>query len=278
VTLRLKDEIDLSRGDMLVAAQNLPQVSRAFRAMVVWMHSQPLEVGASYLVKHTARQTKIRATRIWHRVNVNTLAHEPAERLQMNEIAEVEFEANVPLFFDAYSRNRMTGSFILIDPLTNATLGAGMIAEAKAGQKSGSLDAEIAAISLDRASTSVALSERSERNGHHPAIVFAGSGSGIGAKLERALFDRGFAAVHVDTGGIAIEAIGDVVRVALTAGLVVIYSGDAGIATIRAERFFDVAALAGGDASTDERTIQAVLGFAETLLLKPAAGGGTKVN
>jgi sulfate adenylyltransferase large subunit len=278
VTLRLKDEIDLSRGDMLVAARNLPQVSRTFRAMVVWMHSQPLEVGANYLVKHTARQTKIRATRIRHRVNVNTLAHEPAESLQVNEIAEVEFEANVRLFFDAYSRNRMTGSFILIDPLTNATLGAGMIEAAKTDPKSESLDTEVAAIRLDRPSTGVAPGERHDRHGHYPAIVFAGSGGGIGAKLERALFDRGFAAVHVDAGAIAFEAIGDVMRVALTAGLVVIYSGDAGVAAIRAERFFDVEELAGSDASTDERTIQAVLGFAETLLLKPEAGDAKKVN
>jgi bifunctional enzyme CysN/CysC/sulfate adenylyltransferase subunit 1 len=278
VTLRLNDEIDLSRGDMLVAAQNLPQVSRTFRAMVVWMHPQPLEVGVNYLVKHTARQTKVRATRIRHRVNVNTLVHEPAERLQMNEIAEVEFEANVPLFFDAYSRNRTTGSFILIDPLTNATLGAGMIEEAKVGTQSESLDTEIAAIRLDRPTTGVAPGERHERNGHYSAIVFAGSRGGIGPKLERALFNRGLAAVHVDAEWIVTDAIGDVIRVALSTGLVVIYSGDASPATIHAERFFDAAPLAGSEAGTDERTIQAVLGFAETLLLKPATGDGTKVN
>jgi sulfate adenylyltransferase subunit 1 len=278
VTLRLKDEIDLSRGDMLVAAQNLPQVSRTFCTMLVWMHAQPLEPGANYLVKHTARQTKIRATRIRHRVNVNTLAHEPAERLQMNEIAEVEFEANVPLFFDSYSRNRTTGSFILIDPLTNATLGAAMIEEAAVAAKEQSLDASIATIALDRSSVSVALRERHERHGHYPAIVFAGSDSGIGTKLERALFDSGFATLHVDAAFFTPAAIADVLRVALAAGLVVIYSGGARTATIDAERFFDAESLAASETGTDERTIQAVLGFAETLLLKPAAGDSKKVN
>src|SRR5262249_50053663 len=152
------------RGDMLVAAQNPPRASRTFRAKVVWMHAQPLELGSTYLVKHTARQTKIRGTQIRHRVNVNTLAHESAERLQMNEIAEIDFETNVSLFFDPYSRNRTTGSFILIDPLTNATLGAGMIEDATGSPN------ELA--SRDESSSQrVSPRERHERNGHLPAII-----------------------------------------------------------------------------------------------------------
>src|ERR1700736_6228082 len=130
VTIRLEDEIDLSRGDMLVGFENGPRVSRRFRAMVVWLHASPLEVGRTYLVKHTARQTKIRALRIRHRVNVNTLEQEQATQLNMNDIASVEFEAHVPLFFDPYSSNRATGGFILIDAISNATVGAGMIEEA----------------------------------------------------------------------------------------------------------------------------------------------------
>ena len=129
VTVRLEDEIDLSRGDMLVSPENGPVVAKRFRAMVVWLHETPLEVGRTYLVKHTARLTKIRALEIRHRVNVNTLEHEKATQLNMNDIASVEFEAHVPLFFDPYSTNRVTGSFILIDALSNATVGAGMIQE-----------------------------------------------------------------------------------------------------------------------------------------------------
>src|SRR3979411_148053 len=130
VNLQLEDEIDLSRGDMLVSPENGPRVSRRFRAMVVWLHGRPREVGRTYLVKHTARQTKIRALAIRHRVNVNTLEQEEATQLNMNDIASVEFEAHVPLFFDPYSSNRATGSFILIDAISNATVGAGMIEEA----------------------------------------------------------------------------------------------------------------------------------------------------
>ena len=97
--------------------------------MVVWLHETPLEVGKTYLVKHTARQTKIRAVRILHRVNVNTLEQEEAMLLKMNDIASLEFETHVPLFFDPYASNRATGSFILIDVISNATVGAGMIQE-----------------------------------------------------------------------------------------------------------------------------------------------------
>ena len=115
VTLQLEAEIDLSRGDMLVSSLDVPRVARNFHATVVWLHANPLELGRTYLVKHTVRQTKIRATRIRHRVNINTLMQEQATQLRMNEIGSVEFEANVPLFFDPYASNRTTGSFILID-------------------------------------------------------------------------------------------------------------------------------------------------------------------
>src|SRR5260221_3116139 len=127
VTLQLEDEIDLSRGDILVSHENGPRVSRRFRAMVVWLHGTPMEVGRTYIVKHTAKQTKIRALQISHRVNIHTLEPEQATQLNMNDIASVEFEAYAPLFFDAYVRNRETGSFILIDAISNATVGAGMI-------------------------------------------------------------------------------------------------------------------------------------------------------
>src|SRR5882757_3856916 len=115
VTLQLENEIDLSRGDMLVSPEHGPRVSKRFQAMVVWLHGTPMEVGRTYLVQHTAKQTKIRAVRIGHCVNIHTLEPEHATQLNMNDIASVEFEAHAPLFFDPYTRNRATGSFILID-------------------------------------------------------------------------------------------------------------------------------------------------------------------
>ncbi len=127
VTLTLEDEIDLSRGDMLVSPAHPPRVSRHFDAMVVWFNAESAEPGKSYLLKHTSRTVRAKALKIHYRVNVNTLVQEPVDSLQMNDIAYVEFETVSPLFFDPYTQNRITGSFILIDPISNATLGAGMI-------------------------------------------------------------------------------------------------------------------------------------------------------
>src|SRR6185312_14255215 len=99
VTLTLEDEIDLSRGEMLVSPEDPPDVSRHFDAELVWFDLKPLELGHSYLLKHAVRTTRVKAHAIRYRVNMNTLAHEPAQQLQMNDIAEVEFEAASPLFF-----------------------------------------------------------------------------------------------------------------------------------------------------------------------------------
>jgi bifunctional enzyme CysN/CysC/sulfate adenylyltransferase subunit 1 len=128
ITVTLEDEIDLSRGEMLVDAEaEAPVQSNAFSAMVVWMSEQPLVAGQSYFLKHTTRVVRAKVRSIRHRVDVTTAGHRPAAALQMNDIAEVEFETNLPLFFDRYEDNRALGSFILIDTLSNATAAAGMI-------------------------------------------------------------------------------------------------------------------------------------------------------
>src|SRR5437867_1846757 len=114
---------------MLVSSSQLPAVSRSFSATVVWLHPEPLRVERPLLLKQTTRLVKARIGRIRHRINVNTLQKEPATQLEMNDIAEVEVEANQPLFLDAYAASRATGSFILFDPFSNATVGAGMVRE-----------------------------------------------------------------------------------------------------------------------------------------------------
>jgi hypothetical protein len=194
VTLQLEDEIDLSRGDMLVSPANGPQVSKRFRAMVVWLHESQLELGRTYFVKHTARQTKIRALQIRHRVNVNTLRQEQATQLNMNDIASVEFEAHVPLFFDPYASNRATGSFILIDALSNATVGAGMIEEATSGRQRFAVQ-ETA--SLEDARKPVTAQERYQRHGHYPAVFLLENQPALASRLERALFEQGFEVLHL---------------------------------------------------------------------------------
>ncbi len=128
VTLELEDEIDLSRGEMLVAEeQAFPLVSTKLRAMAVWMHELPLSVGSTYLLKHTTRSVRATVQAVRYRVDVNSAEHHDASSLALNDIGELELETNLPLFFDPYAENRSTGSFILIDPLSNATLGAGML-------------------------------------------------------------------------------------------------------------------------------------------------------
>ena len=138
VTLCLEDELDISRGDMLVAAgpegfpegARPPAVSNRLEATVVWMNQKPLQPERPYLVKHTTQQVRGRVREIRHRVDVDTLRHESAAELRLNEIGVVELETHRPLFFDPYRQNRATGSFILIDPVTNETMGAGMISKA----------------------------------------------------------------------------------------------------------------------------------------------------
>jgi sulfate adenylyltransferase large subunit len=222
VTLQLEDEIDLSRGDMLVSPENGPRVSRRFRAMVVWLHKSALELGKTYLVKHTARQTKIRALRIRHRVNVNTLEQEQATQLNMNDIASVEFEAHVPLFFDPYSSNRATGSFILIDAISNATVGAGMIEESvPGGQRSEA--PELA--SLEIVQERVSAQERYERHGHYPATFLFENEPALASRVERALFEQGFEVLHLDDHEASSYTLLDAVRAAHRIGAVFIYSG-----------------------------------------------------
>jgi sulfate adenylyltransferase large subunit len=223
VTLELEDEIDLSRGDMLVSADRLPRVSRKFHASVVWLHGTPLELGRTYLVKHTVRQTKIRAQRIRHRVNINTLASEPATRLEMNEIGSVEFEAHVPLFFDPYSSNRTTGSFILIDAATNATVGAGMIQEDASANR---IVEEKESVSWVVDEAPVAPEERYARHGHLPAIVLLEGRAALAERLERLLFELGFEVLHLLRPEFTCDAFSVAIRVARNAGLLVLYSGD----------------------------------------------------
>jgi sulfate adenylyltransferase large subunit len=130
VALRLADEIDVSRGDMIVGCEDEPDVARELSAHICWMSDQPLAVRGRYAIKHTTRSARAVVEAIDHRIDVNTLAHVPADRLGLNEIGRVRLRVSAPLVVDAYSRNRTTGSFILIDEATNNTVGAGMILSA----------------------------------------------------------------------------------------------------------------------------------------------------
>jgi sulfate adenylyltransferase subunit 1 len=129
VTLTLEDEIDISRGDMFVKnSANPPKVEKEFEAMLCWLSEIPLDKNRKYLVKHTTRTAKCLFSGIDYRVDVNTLAHHETPVLNMNDIARVAMKVQQPLALDHYSKNRSTGSFIVIDEATNNTVAAGMIA------------------------------------------------------------------------------------------------------------------------------------------------------
>jgi sulfate adenylyltransferase large subunit len=261
VTLTLENEIDLSRGDMLVSSANLPRVSQRILANIVWMHAQALEVGRSYHIKHCARQVRGKVTAIRHRVNVSTLEPEAAANLQMNDIAAIELETSGPLFFDAYEKNHTTGSFIVIDPLSNATLAAGMIREDLSERAEIPSGKEVL-----RSQTPVALTERYQRHGHSPAIILVNRRATLERQLERALFESGFEVMVVEENSSAYPTR-NLWKILHSAGFVVIYNnpslGTEGRAELQAaakENFFDLAELdlPAGDAEAVGRVVALV--------------------
>jgi bifunctional enzyme CysN/CysC len=127
VTLLLASEVDVSRGDVIAAGHAPPQVASQFEATLVWLHEEPLLQGRAYLMKAGTRTVSATVMPIKHRINVNTLEHAAAERLELNDIGVCELELDQPIAFEPYTENRTLGAFILIDRMSNGTVGAGMI-------------------------------------------------------------------------------------------------------------------------------------------------------
>lgn len=128
ITLLVEDNIDISRGDMIIGPDNLPGASTELQAKVCWMHIRPLQRGRKYLLKHTTQTVQAVITTIADRIDMATLEPEPEPpELALNDIGEVRLKTSAPLVFDGYATNRLTGSFILIEPSSNATVGAGML-------------------------------------------------------------------------------------------------------------------------------------------------------
>ncbi len=127
VTLTLEDEIDVSRGEMLVCPDDLPEEKRCFEAMLVWMDEEAMNVNKQFYLKQTTNTTRARIDKIRYKVDVNTMEKSAVEHLVLNEIGKVVISTNKELFFDPYVKNKQTGSFVLIDPITNNTAAVGMI-------------------------------------------------------------------------------------------------------------------------------------------------------
>ncbi|HYL34883.1 MAG TPA: sulfate adenylyltransferase subunit CysN [Bryobacteraceae bacterium] len=192
VTLVLEDEIDISRGDLLASSHNVPEVARQFDAHVVWMNERPLDPAATYLLKLAAQTIPAEIKSVRHRVDITTLEQQPAERLALNEIGVLRIETSRPIYFDPYAQNRATGSFVLIDPASNATVAAAMILAPVAREQRPLR--EIAPAKVH----SVTAGERIARYRHPGATVPVGSRTQLARALERRLFDRGCAVAVVE--------------------------------------------------------------------------------
>jgi bifunctional enzyme CysN/CysC len=128
VALRLADDIDISRGDMIVRPHNQPTVANRFECLLCWMSEQPLSPNRRYVVKHTSRTARLGAADVRYKIDVETLHRdETASTLTLNDLGRVQLQLSSPLVFDSYRRNRVTGSVIVIDDATNETVGAGVI-------------------------------------------------------------------------------------------------------------------------------------------------------
>ncbi len=252
VTLRLEDEIDCSRGDMIVHPNNRPRVARSFDAHVVWMHERPLDPHKTYLLKHTSQLIRMQVDKVCSRVNLSTIEHEPADTLALNEIGRLSITCHRSLYFDPYQDNRVTGAFVIVDSLSNATVAAGMIVDGQGPQDLDDQMKELRAGSGLANKTQVSPRERRERLGQTGVAVWLTGlpGSGkvtIAYTLERKLFDLGHAA-HVllldePLSGIAVAA-----RACTDAGLITICALASKTRSERhavrdkvgAERFFEV--------------------------------------
>lgn len=187
VTLTLEDDVDISRGDLLAHSNELPETSTAVDATLVWLNEVPAEVGKRYRLKHAASLQWADLKTIEYRTNINTLERESVSTLEMNAIGSVRIETARPIAFDPYQRNRITGSFILIDPATNATVAAGLINgpglapdQNRHSDKAGSTAVE-----------PVTEAERRVRYGHVGASIELGGRAELAWRLERLLFERG---------------------------------------------------------------------------------------
>ena len=203
ITVVLEDEVDCSRGDMIVRPGNIPKSTNQFDATIVWLNADPLLPGKTYLFKHTSQTIPGQIDTLRYKVDVNTLHRSPAPDLQLNEIGRCSITLSQSVYFDAYKRNRSTGSFIIIDRLTNATVGAGMITERDAAKTKAAWEATEQQTASSESMTEVSQQERSARFGQSPAtVLFTGlTGTGkstIARAVERALFDAGRAVMVLD--------------------------------------------------------------------------------
>ena len=203
VTLTLEDEIDISRGDMLVHSTNAPHFTDRLEVQLVWMTEEPMKIGKQYLFKQATKKTTGSVTDIKFKIDINTLAQEVTKTLQLNEIGRCELVLSQRVAFDTYKENRITGSFIVIDRLSNVTVGAGMIIGVANDQSKAAWDSERNSGLLRAKGSLVTREERQKRLGQKPKILLltglTGAGkSTVACALEKKLFEMGRTSLVLD--------------------------------------------------------------------------------
>jgi len=203
VTVTLEDEIDISRGDMLVHPNNVPKVERHFEAMIVWMDEQEMDPEQQFFIKHNSNVTKAKFDEIRYKLDVNTLHKQDAGKLRLNEIGRAVLTTVRPLYFDPYKKNKNTGSFIIIDPVTHNTSAVGMIIDRVSSRELPSkiTHKEFARIRDDRSLISKA--EREEAYKQKGSTIWITGLHASGKKelayiLEKQLFKAGAKTVLLD--------------------------------------------------------------------------------
>lgn len=203
VTVTLKDEIDISRGEMIIHPENAPKVDRHFETMLVWMDENKMDISKTFYIKHNTNTTRARIDDIEYRIDVNTLKREKKKTFELNDIGRVVITTNKPLFFDPYRRNRNTGSFILVDPITHNTCAVGMILDKRSSDKLPSRITDIDKDKIRKGESLISEEERTQRNGHKGSTVWItglhGSGKNdLAYTLEKNLFDQGANVILLD--------------------------------------------------------------------------------
>jgi len=258
VALRLTDEIDVSRGDMLVHPSAVPSVGRRFDAMLVWMGERALDPQRSYFLKHTTQYVRAEVESVAHTIDMETLEPVPATHLELNDIGRVTVSCHRALHFDPYTTSRSTGAFVLVDAITNNTVAAGMILPGDLAEPEGERQG-----SPGRPRSLVSRAERHARLGQSGAAVWlaglpASGKSSIAYALERALFERGKVALVMDPNDDVTGELGpgggspphapEIARRLADAGLIGIFAFESPLASDRAQiralvgpsRYFEV--------------------------------------
>ena len=199
----LAGEIDISRGEMVVHPDSLPHIERHFEAMLVWMDEKPMDIDTQFYIKHTTLATKARIDKINYKVDVNTLEQSQADHFELNEIGRVVMTTTKPLLFDPYKKNRQTGSFILIDPITHNTIAVGMILDKVRSENLVSRITDREREHIVKSGSLITKEQREKRYDQKGQTIWItglhGSGKNeLAYSLEKELFDRGKTVVVLD--------------------------------------------------------------------------------